>query len=114
MSVVFIIPVCLLITSFAGDDLKTRKTALNSSTSVWLGEISYAFYMVHFLVLFYFLNLTAGRKFDLAEGIGLIAVALVLSIAFAAFLYKYFEVPMMKTILAKFRERRLVSLREPS
>lgn len=114
MSVVFIIPVCLLITSFAGDDLKTRKTALNSPTSVWLGEISYAFYMVHFLVLFYFLNLTAGRKFDLAEGIGLIAVALVLSIAFAAFLYKYFEVPMMKTILAKFRERRLVSLREPS
>lgn len=114
MSVVFIIPICLLITSCAGDDLKIRKTVLNSPTSVWLGEISYAFYMVHFLVLFYFLNLTAGRKFNLAEGTELIAVALVLSIAFAAFLYKHFEVPMMKTILAKFRAKKLVSLREPS
>jgi peptidoglycan/LPS O-acetylase OafA/YrhL len=114
MSVVFIIPVCLLITSFAGDDLKCKKTVFNSQTAVWLGEISYAFYMVHFLVLFYFLNLTAGRKFNLVEGTELIFVALALSISCAAFLYKYFEVPLMKIILAKFREKTLVSIRAPS
>nr|WP_314523147.1 acyltransferase [uncultured Rahnella sp.] len=114
MSVVFIIPVCLLIVSIAGDDLKYRNTLLNSKTSVWLGEISYSFYMVHFLVLFYFLNLTAGRKFSLPEGIALIAVALVLSVSFASFLYKYFEVPVMKLILEKRRAKALVALRKPS
>lgn len=114
MSVVFIIPVCLLIISMAGDDLKTRKTVLNNQTSVWLGEISYAFYMVHFLVLFYFLNLTAGRKFSLPEGIALIAVALVLSVSLASFMYKYFEVPVMKFILEKCRTKALVIVRKPS
>lgn len=114
MSVVFIIPLCLLIVSIAGDDLKYRNTLLNSKTSVWLGEISYSFYMVHFLVLFYFLNLTAGRKFSLPEGIALIAVALVLSVSFASFLYKYFEVPVMKLILEKCRAKALVALRKPS
>ncbi len=114
MSVVFIIPVCLLITSFAGDDIKYKKTAFNHKTSVWLGEISYAFYMVHFLVLFYFLNLTAGKKFSLVEGAGLIVVALILSISCASFLYKYFEVPMMKIILAKFRTKTLVIMNRSS
>ena len=114
MSVVFIIPVCLLIISMAANDLENKKTVLNTPTSVWLGEISYSFYMVHFLVLFYFLNLTAGRKFDLPEGIALIAVALVLSVSLASFLYKYFEVPMMKLILGKFRAKNLVIIRKPS
>ncbi|WP_192459554.1 acyltransferase family protein [Musicola keenii] len=112
MSVVFIIPVCLLIISMAGDDLKKRNTLLNTKTSVWLGEISYSFYMVHFLVLFYFLNLTAGRKFNLPEGVALIAVALVLSVSCASFLYRYFEVPMMKFILEKYRTKELVILRK--
>jgi len=114
MSVVFIIPVCLLIISIAGDDLKNRNTMLNAKTSVWLGEISYAFYMVHFLVLFYFLNLTAGRKFSLPEGIMLLVVALVLTVSFASFLYKYFEVPMMKLILEKCRKKGFLILRKPA
>ncbi|MGK3141676.1 acyltransferase family protein [Pantoea sp. C2G6] len=112
MSVVFIIPVCLLIISMAGDDLKNRNTPLNTKMSVWLGEISYSFYMVHFLVLFYFLNLTAGKKFDLPQGVALIAVALILSVSCAGFLYKYFEVPVMKWILEKCRAKKLVILPE--
>ncbi|MFV9686828.1 acyltransferase family protein [Pantoea sp. KXB45] len=112
MSVVFIIPVCLLIISMAGDDLKNRNTLLNSKLSVWLGEISYSFYMVHFLVLFYFLNLTAGKKFDLFQGVSLIAVALILSVSIAGFLYRYFEVPVMKWILEKCKTKKLIILPE--
>lgn len=109
MSVVFILPVCLLILSMAGDDLNNRKTVLNSKNAVWLGEISYAFYMIQFLVLFYFLNLTAGKKFSLPEGVALICVALVLSVSLASVIYKYFEVPMMKFILGKYKVRKLAS-----
>lgn len=57
LSVIYIVPVSLLIVSIARDDLEEKKTPLSGETSVWLGEISYAFYMVHFLVLFFFLNL---------------------------------------------------------
>lgn len=107
MSVVYIIPVSLLIISIARDDLAARKTVLNGKTSVWLGEISYAFYMVHFLVLFFFLNLVDGKKFSLPEGTALIAVALILSVSCASFVYRYFEVPMMRRILDHFRSRSL-------
>ncbi|KVC98426.1 acyltransferase family protein [Burkholderia ubonensis] len=105
MSVVYIIPVSLLIVSIARDDLEARKTVLSGETSVWLGEISYAFYMVHFLVLFFFLNLVSGKKFSLPEGSALIAVALILSVTCASFVYRYFEVPMMKKILHHYRSR---------
>ncbi|PCE34151.1 acyltransferase family protein [Burkholderia ubonensis] len=105
LSVVYIIPVSLLIVSIARDDLEARKTVLNGETSVWLGEISYAFYMVHFLVLFFFLNLLSGKKFGLPEGSALIAVALILSVSCASFVYRYFEVPMMRKILHHFRSR---------
>lgn len=114
MSVIFIIPVSLLIVSIAADDLKNNKTILNNKISVWLGEISYAFYMVHFLVLFYFLNLINGRKFNLIEGVELIFVALILSISCASFIYKYFEVPMMKFILERFRKGSFVVARKSS
>ncbi|AYQ89954.1 MAG: acyltransferase [Paraburkholderia tropica] len=110
MSVVYIIPVSLLIVSIARDDLETRKTFLSAKTSVWLGEISYAFYMIHFLVLFFFLNLVSGKKFGLPEGTALIAVALILSVSCASFVYRYFEVPMMRRILDHFRSRGLKTL----
>ncbi|WP_025097493.1 acyltransferase [Burkholderia sp. A1] len=110
MSVVYIIPVSLLIVSIARDDLETRKTFLSGKTSVWLGEISYAFYMIHFLVLFFFLNLVSGKKFGLPEGTALIVVALILSVSCASFVYRYFEVPMMRRILDHFRSRGLKTL----
>ncbi|OJB00157.1 hypothetical protein BGV51_12660 [Burkholderia ubonensis] len=94
-----------MIVSIARDDLEARKTVLSGETSVWLGEISYAFYMVHFLVLFFFLNLVSGKKFSLPEGSALIAVALILSVTCASFVYRYFEVPMMKKILHHYRSR---------
>lgn len=101
MSVVFIMPVCLLITWMASDDLKNRSTPLNRKMSVWLGETSCSFQRGHFLVLFYFLNLTAGKQFDLPQGVALIAVVLILSVSYAGFLYGYSEAPMMKFILDK-------------
>ncbi len=107
MSVVYIVPVSLLIVSIAHDDLEARKSFLSAKTSVWLGEISYAFYMVHFLVLFCFLNLISGKKFSLPAGIALIAMALILSVTCASFMYRYVEAPMMRKILHHFRSRNL-------
>ncbi|MEV4118598.1 acyltransferase [Micromonospora sp. NPDC049645] len=50
--VVFLLPLALVITGAAAADVAGRRTVLSSRGMVWLGEISYAFYLVHITVLF--------------------------------------------------------------
>ncbi|WP_165521867.1 acyltransferase family protein [Micromonospora zingiberis] len=47
-----LIPMSLLITAAAASDVKGRPSLLNNRPMVWLGEISYAFFLVHVHVLF--------------------------------------------------------------
>lgn len=48
-----VIPLALLIPAAATADLRGRRTALGRRTMVWLGEISFAFYLVHSMVMEY-------------------------------------------------------------
>ncbi|MGK5554868.1 acyltransferase family protein [Actinomadura kijaniata] len=48
----FIMPIALVITAAAATDIAGRRTLFNSRVMVWLGEISYTFYLVHVTVLF--------------------------------------------------------------
>ncbi|RLK09650.1 peptidoglycan/LPS O-acetylase OafA/YrhL [Micromonospora sp. M71_S20] len=48
----FIMPIALVITAAAAADIAGRRTLFNSRGMVWLGEISYTFYLVHVAVLF--------------------------------------------------------------
>ncbi|MFI9173120.1 acyltransferase family protein [Streptomyces lincolnensis] len=48
---VTIVPVVLLVGAGATADIEGRSRLLRSRTMVWLGEISFAFYMVHLVVL---------------------------------------------------------------
>ncbi|WP_369390936.1 acyltransferase family protein [Streptomyces sp. CG1] len=47
------LPLALAIAALATADVRSRWTPFNNRVFVWLGEISYAFYMVHFLVVSY-------------------------------------------------------------
>ncbi|WP_405090084.1 acyltransferase [Micromonospora sp. NBC_01392] len=48
----FLIPLALAITGTAAADLAGRRTLFNTRVMVFLGEISYAFYLVHITVFF--------------------------------------------------------------
>ncbi|MER5423873.1 acyltransferase family protein [Streptosporangium roseum] len=48
-----VIPLALLIPAAAAADVQGRRTVLSTRVMVWLGEISFAFYLVHGLVLAY-------------------------------------------------------------
>ncbi len=48
-----IIPLVLLIGESATADMRGRRTAFNGRLMVWLGEISFALFMVHWLVVVY-------------------------------------------------------------
>ncbi|WP_411122198.1 acyltransferase family protein [Streptomyces sp. x-19] len=46
-----IVPLALLIPAAAAADVQGRRTLVSTRPMVWLGEISFAFYLVHYLVL---------------------------------------------------------------
>ncbi|MGW0826086.1 acyltransferase family protein [Streptomyces sp. NPDC002845] len=46
-----VVPFALTIVAFANRDVRARKSLLSSRFLVWLGEISFAFYLVHALVM---------------------------------------------------------------
>jgi len=107
---VMVVPLGLLIAAAATADINGKPTFLGSKLMVWLGEISFAFYLWHDLVL------TCGQLW-LGEGgnwstptttavtILLFAVAVVLSWA----TFKFFEQPIMKRFATSRRTRNLAA-----
>lgn len=72
---------------------------------VWLGEISYAFYLVHFLVLSNVRFLLGERSLGTLAGIGLLAGLFVATTGAAALLHHLVERPMMKHFARSRRSR---------
>jgi peptidoglycan/LPS O-acetylase OafA/YrhL len=92
----FVFPLVLLLGTGAMADIGGSRTLLSSRPMVWLGEISYAFYLVHYLVL-HFLHLAlGGGTWAWPEAVAFIAAALALSIAISAALYTLVERPVMR------------------
>ncbi|OME86915.1 acyltransferase [Paenibacillus sp. FSL A5-0031] len=88
---VYFVPIwCLLIYTFAHNGGLLSK-ALSNRLLVYLGEISFSFYMIHQLVIRYYeyFNLETTYKF---------LICLVLSLLLSAAMFKYYEEPMRKIL----------------
>lgn len=88
---VFFVPVwCLLIYVFAHQGGVLSKL-LSNKLLVYLGEISFSFYMIHQLIIRYydFLGLDPSYKFY---------ICLVLSLAISAIMFNYYEEPLRKRL----------------
>jgi mycarose O-acyltransferase len=110
-SAVTVIPLGLLIAAGAVADVDRQKTFLGSRLMVWLGNISFAFYMWHYLVLVYGHHwLGAGQHWStlttIAVAILLLAVSLLLSWAS----FTFFERPIMQRFAAPRRKRDLADV----
>jgi peptidoglycan/LPS O-acetylase OafA/YrhL len=96
------LPVALLIAAVARADARGARTGFSGRFMVWLGEISFAFYMVHKIVMTYLQKVFTGGEEDwgspwplsqwLTFSICCFAVALVA----AAALYRFVEVPSLR------------------
>ncbi|NGO72240.1 acyltransferase family protein [Streptomyces boncukensis] len=53
VSAVFVVPMALLVLAGAGADIRGSRSLVRRRPMVWLGDVSFAFYMVHMLVLTY-------------------------------------------------------------
>jgi len=91
-------PAALLIASVAQADVQGTRTGLRSRTWLWLGDISFAFYMVHELVITYGLRLLGADPATLppVAGIALVLLFLVVALVFAQLLHAGVERPAMR------------------
>lgn len=96
----------LVIAAAARADVRGLASPWRSRPLVWLGEVSFAFYLVHVFVMITVLRLTGDWGVGLAGWWGPLAVVgfLLLNLLLAALLHRWVETPMMR-LLARPRPR---------
>ncbi|MER8261513.1 acyltransferase [Streptomyces albidoflavus] len=102
-----LIPFALLIPAVAATDLNGGRSPFRGRVMVWLGEVSFAFYIVHNVVLVHVRSLIGEtRQFGLVGGVGVMALYFAVCMAFAWLLHKGVEMPMMRRFAVSRAERR--------
>jgi peptidoglycan/LPS O-acetylase OafA/YrhL len=108
-----IVSMALLIPAAATADLEGRWSPLRGNTMVRLGELTYAFYLLHQLVLRYAgWLLGTGTKYATPVAIALILGLLVVTVAASWLLYTLVEEPFMRRF-SKARRPRVDVTAEP-
>ncbi|MCM0677013.1 acyltransferase, partial [Micromonospora phytophila] len=90
----------LVITAAADADVRGLATPWRSRPMVWLGEVSFAFYLVHVFVMVTVLRLTGHHGVGLRGWWGPAAVLgfLVVNLVLAGLLHRWVEMPMMRRL----------------
>lgn len=96
---VTIVPIVLLVAAAASADARGRFTPFRNPTARWLGEISFAFYLLQFIVITEGRTLL-GRTFATPAAIGLILVELAVTLGAAALLFTFVERPLTRRFSA--------------
>jgi peptidoglycan/LPS O-acetylase OafA/YrhL len=96
-----VIPLALLIPAAAVADLSGRKTPWRSRTFIWLGEVSFAFYLLHQLVVRYVDKVLGGHTWSTLPALGIALTMLACSLLGAWLLYRIVERPMMRLLTTR-------------
>ncbi|WP_248965394.1 acyltransferase family protein [Sphaerisporangium perillae] len=92
-----VVPLTLIIANAAIADVNNKPSWTGSRVMVWLGEVSFAFYMCHLLILVFGSQLlTGGKSYGTPAAIGIIAVLFLASLAVAAAMFHLVENPIMR------------------
>ncbi len=96
--VVCVIPMALVIAAAAMADSRGKSSFLASRPMRWLGDISFAFYLLHFIVITmvmkYARKLFGEQFFSATAGVALLVVAVLITVAASQLLYWGFERPI--------------------
>lgn len=93
---VCIVPIALLIAAGASADVAGRRTLFSTRPMVWLGNVSYAFYLIHFIVLLTMRAALGKQLFSTPVAIGILVADFAIAIVIAAFLYHVVETPIVR------------------
>ncbi|MEV4555555.1 acyltransferase [Kitasatospora sp. NPDC049285] len=93
---VSVLPIALLIAAAANADLRGHRTVLRSRVMVWLGNISYAFYLSQLLVYMTVRFSLGPDTFSTPVSFGILAFDLALTLAVSTGMYYGIERPLMR------------------
>lgn len=97
MTAVAVLPLALLIPTAASADLRGTWSPVRSRPMIWLGEISFAFYLVHHLVVqFGHDAIGPGSKWSIGAVIGISAAFFAVALLLSWLLYTAVERPVMR------------------
>ncbi|MFC5923479.1 acyltransferase family protein [Micromonospora vulcania] len=90
----------LVITAAANADVRGLRSPWRSRPLIWLGEVSFAFYLVHVLVMISVLRWTGdwGTGFGGWRGPVVVLGFLVVNLVLAGLLHRYVETPLMRRL----------------
>ncbi|MFJ7777125.1 acyltransferase family protein [Streptomyces yangpuensis] len=91
-----IIPVAALIGATAHADVQGRTTFLRSRPMVWLGEVSFGFYLVQGVTIFYLRSLLGEHTYSVPVALLVIAGFFAASLLGGWLLYRFVEMPAMR------------------
>ncbi|WP_239081056.1 acyltransferase family protein [Streptomyces coelicoflavus] len=91
-----IIPIVLLIAAAATADVENRFSPFRNRAMVWLGEVSFAFYLLHFVVLAYGRKLLDQRMYSVLDTTLLLIAAACTTLALSWALYVLVERPVTR------------------
>lgn len=96
-SAVTLVPIGLTIAAGAVADINRQQTFLGNKPMVWLGNVSFAFYMWHFLVIVYLHHwLGAGENWSTWTGLGFVGLETAVILVLSGLSFTYFERPIMR------------------
>lgn len=96
-SLTTIVPIAMIICAGATADLRGQGGQLAGPAMVWLGNVSFAFYLVQVLVIFYGRpQLLEGRTFGTAAAFALLIALFAANLLAAWLLYSLVEKPVMR------------------
>ncbi|WP_234432052.1 acyltransferase family protein [Streptomyces sp. NRRL S-241] len=91
-----IVPVAALIGATAQADVDGRATFLRSRPMVWLGEVSFGFYLVQGVTIFYLRSLLGEHTYSVPVALLVIAGFLAASLLGGWLLFRFVEMPAMR------------------
>ncbi|MFG2875909.1 acyltransferase family protein [Streptomyces sp. NPDC048337] len=100
-----IIPVAALIGATANADVEGRHTFLRSRPMVWLGEVSFGFYLVQGVTIFYLRSLLGTTTYSVPVALLLIVGFFCTSLLGGWLLFRFVEMPAMRRFGRSRRQR---------
>ncbi len=91
-----IVPVAALIGATAQADVDDRATFLRSRPMVWLGEVSFGFYLVQGVTIFYLRSLLGEHTYGVPVALLVIAGFFAASLLGGWLLFRFVEMPAMR------------------
>jgi peptidoglycan/LPS O-acetylase OafA/YrhL len=90
-----VVPLALLVAAAARADIEGHRSPLRGRAAGWLGDTSFAFYIIHILVLYGAANLVAGGV-GVVAALGVMVGAYLITLGLASLLHTGVERPMMR------------------